>query len=77
MQPLEFEYHFPRHGNLQEEDETFEKFITFALRVIKYDKKLVCRGANVQEMRNDLIKEFETHFKRYLQANKLHPITIS
>lgn len=48
VQPLEAEYHFPRHSNLLEEDETFSKFITIALSAFKYDKKLVCKGSNVQ-----------------------------
>jgi hypothetical protein len=47
------------------------------LSVLKYDKKLICRGANIHELKTDLIREFEIHFNRYLKANSLQPIFLS
>jgi hypothetical protein len=41
---------------LNETDETFEKIVKIAIRSLGYDKGLTCRGNNLPEMKDDLIK---------------------
>ena len=77
LRPLEYDYNFPRHSTLLESDETLEKVMYIAKEALGYSHPLSFRGQNVEEMRQDMIKQFQSNFNQFLQKGNRQPITLS
>lgn len=77
LRPLEYDYNFPRHSTLLESDETLEKVMYIAKEALGYTHSLSFRGQNVEEMRQDMIKQFQSNFNQFLQKGNRQPITLS
>lgn len=77
LRPLEYDYNFPRHSTLLESDETLEKVMYIAKEALKYSHSLSFRGQNVEEMRQDMIKQFQHNFNQFLHKGNRQPITLS
>ena len=75
--PIEMEYHFPRHSNFLECEETFEKMLYIIVKIIKFEQKMTCKGATLKEMKSSLIKQFETSFNEQIQFLTKRPLTLS
>lgn len=76
LRPLEYDYNFPRHSTLLESDETLEK-VMYIAKELGYSQSLSFRGQNVEEMRQDMIKQFQSNFNKFLEKGSRQPIALS